>query len=146
MVGYGGERCIFLFIFCMYVCVCVRVFPSLISCKCELLSRPMKLSALCASPCARTAAAVTTVNSVVSTPKFVTCRRGTSWRGVKLPKECSGYNSHIDAEKELHYFISGRSCCARGLSGRDGCKRRRREGKCCFLSLPPGSRCRTRPR
>lgn len=53
-------------------------------------------------------------------------------------KECDGYNSHIDAEKELNSFISDASA---KHSGRDWCEWK------CHLSLPspsePDSRCRT---
>lgn len=88
--------------FCLFFC------PSLISCKFELLSRPIKLATL-QPGCVSAPPAVTPCIFMLCILKFVTCRHGTSWK-LKLLKECNGYNSYIDAEKELNSFISGRSC------------------------------------
>lgn len=107
MVGYRQALHFCLFFFC----------PCLISCKFELLSRPFKLTTLvlhyvfgpravirvfCASYPQRWSLQLAVIAQVGHR----------SWL-----KECDGYNSYSDAEKELNSFISS----AKG-SGRDWCK------------------------
>lgn len=106
MVGYREALH-----FCLFFC------PCLISCKFELLSRPFKLTTLVPHYVFGPRAVIRVFCALYaqrwSLQLAVIAQVGhRSWL-----KECDGYNSHSDAEKELNSFISS----AKGL-GRDWCK------------------------